>query len=501
MDDKTFQQADAHTSWQTDQQAIETLLGNHIGLNASSLGQDSLAKSIARASTALGISNTADYLHHLRQSPSALDALVETVVVPETSFFRNPESFDCLRQHILRNLNLPVANPSIANPSVANPSAPQSWSQSGSYQKSRQHQTWRILSIPCSTGEEPYSIAITLLEAGLTAENFHIDGIDISAKALEKAQQGSFNQYSFRKTRGGTPEQYIQKYFQMDADRYCLSEQVRSQVTFHQGNILDPLRVKRCRPYDVIFCRNLLIYLHPAARRRALDNLNHLLVPNGLLFIGYAETSQIDLQKYASLSVPKAFAYRKLPKPLHPATEAASDSIISDGIISDGISTKAISNSDFSVSPSVSAESLFPSTHQKPLISTPASSEAATTSSGQISRTDKSSHDCAPMNDLAQNLAQIRALADGGQMEIALEQCDRYIKHHPTSAAAYLLLGEIHQSQDNIEQADTAFQKALYLNPKCIQALTHRLQLCEQKGEYVTAKRLYLRLQRLVNDV
>ena len=91
----------------------------------------------------------------------------------------------------------------------------------------------------------------------------------------------------------------------------------------------------------------------------------------------------------------------------------------------------------------------------------------------------------------------IRTLADGGQLEIALAKCDRYLQDSPTSAAAYLLLGEIYRARDDISQAESAFQKALYLNPDCVESLNHLVLLCKQKGNDAAAERLQQRLTSL----
>ena len=96
-----------------------------------------------------------------------------------------------------------------------------------------------------------------------------------------------------------------------------------------------------------------------------------------------------------------------------------------------------------------------------------------------------------------QNLSEIRALADSGQLSEALEKCDRYLQDCPTAAAAHLLLGEIYQAKDESDRAIRAFQKALYLNPDCAEALTHLVLLHERAKDQVAARRLRQRLETL----
>ncbi|MEM6453042.1 MAG: CheR family methyltransferase [Cyanobacteria bacterium P01_D01_bin.105] len=464
---------------QSAQQGIEALLSSHMGLSVSSVGAESLARAIDRAKKALNISNTAVYLHHLKHSPAALEALVEAIVVPETSFFRNPESFDYLRRYISSQINSLTAKSSDASDST-----PQ--------------KIWRILSIPCSTGEEPYSIAITLLEAGLSAKKFRVDGVDISTKALEKAKRGSFNRYSFRKTTTYSPERHIQQYFQRQGDDYCLHQQVRSQVYFQQGNILNPLCLKRYFGYDIIFCRNLLIYLQPTARRCALNNLNRLLKPNGLLFVGYSEASQIDTQQFQSVAVPQSFAYRKIPMPIKRSMSSDTSISGSNGSVPNKSAPNQSVSNQFVQNKSSALNKIRMSGTARDI------APSYTLPRRNLKQLSTVSHHLSVMPHQEQvptkGIADIRALADRGELASALAHCKRHLESNPTSAAAYLLLGEIYQAQDNSEQADSAFKKALYLYPKCIKSLTHRLQIWEKKGDSVVASRLRLRLTRLLDS-
>ena len=429
-------------------QAIEALLSEHIGLRENALGRTSFEKTIAKVMASEKIPDAADFLGHLHQSPSVLAALVEAIVVPETSFFRNPESFDYLREYIL----------SIAKERLS---------------AKKHSRTIRVLSIPCSTGEEPYSIAITLLEAGLSPDAFHVDALDISTHALEKAQQGIFTQYSFRRTTTYSPERHIQQYFQYRNKRYTLNQQVRSQVQFHHGNLIDPGCLQRFSPYDIIFCRNLLIYFHQEARATALHNIDRLLHPEGLLFVGYADTGPLAQTHFNLIGSPHAFVYKKsfqqpektaknstkstfqavLPKKINPAVKKGS------GTLSD-------SNHDATASYKVSS-------NQQPE---------------------------GPQRHSLQNaLESIQDLADQGHLDSALDQCDRYLQQHPVHAAAHLLLGEIYLAKGNNDLANKALQKSLYLNPNCQKTLIHRIHLAKAQSNHEEIQRLTSRLERLTS--
>ncbi len=271
---------------------IEALLRQRIGLNPQSVGAGTISRAIKKGMRSIGSQTFSDYLCHLKNSPEQFDALVESVVVPETSFFRNRASFSFLRQWVSREWSL--------------------------VKKENTARILRVLSLPCSTGEEPYSIAITLLEEGLLMDEFHIDGIDISLLALTRAKQGIYSPYAFRRQGYRSDDKYFDlgipkesKQTNRAARRYFLVDAVRKKVNFCQGNVLSPQLLSDQQSYDVIFCRNLLIYFDQEARDRTLAKLDSLLRPDGLLFLGYAETSLIDSHRYRPVPYPDTFAYYK----------------------------------------------------------------------------------------------------------------------------------------------------------------------------------------------
>lgn len=398
---------------------IEALLSRFIGLNAASLGTMALTKIVTHKMKELGFNDATTYWQYLKASPQGREDLIEASVVAETSFFRHPAAFDYLRRHV--EIALPRS------------------------------QFWRILSLPCSTGEEPYSIAMTLLEAGLPPESFAIDAVDISTIALTKARQGIYDPYSFRKSTTRFLDPYLYKYFRLGPGGYAIAPEVRSQVRFYRDNLVNPWCLHDRPSYDVIFCRNLLIYLHPSARDRAIDNLYRLLLPNGLLFAGYAETRLISARGFTSLGIPHAFAYRPLPQPSNPSISPPSPP-------QQRINPPAI---ELPVVPS-----LLPQTK----VATQTVSEAI----------------------------EIRALADRGLLSEALKECKLYLKTQPTSGEAYLLLGEILLAQGMDEKAESCLQKALFLNPRCEEALAYLILICEIKGDGEAAKRLQQRLDRAI---
>src|SRR5262249_5758451 len=148
---------------------------------------------------------------------------------------------------------------------------------------------YRVLSVPCSTGEEPYSLALALLEAGVAPSSWQIDAVDLSPRHIERAGRGVFGEFSFRQT----PPELRQRYFRRIAAGWEPEPALRALVRFRQGNLLAAFFLAGEEPFDLIFCRNLFIYLLPAARRRALETLDRLLAAEGWLCMGHAEPIEL----------------------------------------------------------------------------------------------------------------------------------------------------------------------------------------------------------------
>ena len=148
-------------------------------------------------------------------------------------------------------------------------------------------QNLRIWCAACSTGQEPYSLAMMLddnprLTGGRPVE---IVATDISTRVLEKAKAGLYSQFEVQR---GLPIQMLMKYFHQKDDLWQLSDRIRSKVTFKEFNLMEEPRA--FGQFDVIFCRNVLIYFDAATKSKVLDNLSRIMRPNSYLLLGAAET-------------------------------------------------------------------------------------------------------------------------------------------------------------------------------------------------------------------
>jgi chemotaxis protein methyltransferase WspC len=246
---------------------------------------------------------------------------------------------------------------------------------------------------------------------------------------------------SFRQTE---PE-LRDRYFRQSADGWQLHARVLGCVHFTVGNVFDPPAIET---YDLILCRNLLIYLTAAARRRALDALETMLAPGGLLAVGHAEPQALAGRRFRAVGPESHFVYCREPSLAH-----------SPAPVRRPVRTRAATNAAPAPTP-------LPPVPPTPLV---ASEEP---------------------------LARARRLADGGRLDEALEACRSHLKLAAPTAHAYSLLGAIHQARGDAAAAADAFRKSLYLDPDDHDALTHALLLAARTGDTARAAALRERLDR-----
>ena len=459
------------------QQAIEVLLRQKIGLEVVSIGVNTLNRVVRRRMESCKVADIDAYFQLLQTSPQELEQLIEIAIVPETWFFRDKEPFVFLSQYVISEwlLNHPG-------------------------------KTLRVLSVPCSTGEEPYSIAIALLEAGLTPKNFTIDAVDLSQKSLHLAKRAVYRRNSFR----GNDLAFRERYFTQINDEYHLCSSVKQLVNFIQGNLLDPYFLIDRLPYNVIFCRNVLIYFDPSAIEKTNQVLERLLDRNGLLFVGHSETGQILLPRFVSVRHAFAFAYRKAeglhphPQPLSHRGRGENDRKV-EGF---GPHPRPLSYGGRGEK-SREVEGLHP--HPRPLShGGRGENDREVEAEGQKSRkrreiqqlpvTSYQASNSNPLSSLS-DLEAARRLADLGRLEEAIALCQAYLSQNPVSAAAYVLLGQVHQAAAKEEQAEQYFQRAIYLEPDYYEALIHLALLKEHRKDFAGATIIRQRIERLQRKI
>jgi chemotaxis protein methyltransferase CheR len=214
-------------------------------------------------------------------SGEELQVLTNLMTVNETYFFREEYQFKCLVNSIL---------PALVN-------------------KRRNDGPLRIWVLPSSSGEEPYSIAIYLLERWADIHNFDVEIIasDIDTKILEHAKKGLYSDRSV----GQLPLPYLQKYFRKTRDGYQICDDLRGAVEFTRVNLSEPADTRPYRNFDVVFCRNLLIYFDDLSRKTAAETFYDALRPGGYICLGHSESMSRISSLYKIVKFPEAIIYQK----------------------------------------------------------------------------------------------------------------------------------------------------------------------------------------------
>lgn len=166
----------------------------------------------------------------------------------------------------------------------------------------------RVWSSASSTGEEPFTIAMMLMETHkITPTNVTLRATDISPRALDKAATAFYRELSFR----ATPPEMVQKYFRPFEGGFFINDEIKRMVEFSRLNLLDERAVAGMGVQDAIFCRNVLIYFDKPTQKRVVEAFAQALRPQGYLFLGHAESIMRVTDLYEPIVTPKAIYYRR----------------------------------------------------------------------------------------------------------------------------------------------------------------------------------------------
>ncbi|MBI5098487.1 MAG: protein-glutamate O-methyltransferase CheR [Nitrospirae bacterium] len=228
------------------------------------------------------INNFEDYLKLIKFSGNGneLNRLFDAVTTNETYFFREFDQLKIFSDEIM---------PKILS-------------------QKKGSQVIKIWSAACSTGEEPYTLAIMLLEKGLNPKQFEIYGSDLSEGALNTAKTAVYSSYSVR----NVPAYYMNKYFSISNQSYILSASAKKTVNFMKINLIDDKNIRMLRNVDVIFCRNVLIYFDVKSKQKATSHLYDCLNPGGYLLIGSSESLHNITRAFKPNVLNKVIAYQKV---------------------------------------------------------------------------------------------------------------------------------------------------------------------------------------------
>lgn len=377
------------------------------------LPPDAVERAVRERMLRLGLDARQDYAP-LPGTPE-FEALVDLVIVPESWMFRDPEVLDTALRFVRRRL--------LSHPG----------------------RQLRLLSIPCAGGEEPYSMAMALASNGIAPAQCRIDAVDLSRASLERARLGRYTRNAFR----GADLAFRERWFRRDGDDYLIDDALRRYVRFSQGNLLRPASLADGGAgYDLVFCRNLLIYFDDAGRAAAAAAIEALLADDGLLLSGFAEAPAFCRRGFAPQSLRHPYALhkegmatvRRRPRPAAPLRPAPAPA--------------------------------------------PARQAAAAASAP-----------AAP--SLAALLAEARRLADAGRLPDAERACREILALQPELAEAWFLLGLTSECAGQPRAAERHWRRCLFLQPEHYEALCSLALLIEQRGDAIDAALLRRRAARV----
>ncbi len=247
----------------SDYKKLSDVIYRRTGIKLELKRYDILKPKLEKVLTQFGYQDFRSFFHDFRfdKSPALTQEVLNTITINETYFFREKYQFEVLVEEVLPQLH-----------ATRPPSEPV-----------------RILCAPSATGEEPYSIALSILEEGNIIEQRDIElvGIDIDSQAIAKAQRGHFSKRSVQ----FVPPHLLESYFiQHGPNDFEIVDFLKDAVNFQVANVMDRIQMRKLGKFDVIFSRNMLIYFDDASRREVAMTFYEMLKPKGVVFLGHAES-------------------------------------------------------------------------------------------------------------------------------------------------------------------------------------------------------------------
>ncbi|MBE0475875.1 MAG: tetratricopeptide repeat protein [Coriobacteriia bacterium] len=444
-------------------------INGHSGIYLEDSKRDSLRISLVTRTTRRGFESFDEYFRILTADEDEFKELMNLVTINETSFFRFPAQFEALRDHVL--------------PEVMR-SRPQG----------RQHAI-RIWSAGCSTGEEPYSIAITLAEAGLEGlgRQPHVLGTDVSTAALNVARRAVYSTKSLL----NVPPEVVRRHFEETEAGQRVRRQTRSMVEFSYHNLIkEPYPLSLMGAWDAVFCRNVTIYFKLESTRRVVENFYRMLNPGGYLFVGHSETLTNISSAFEPLEVGGVFLYRRpVARPFAVAPLQVPPAAPDGKARPDGAGTTkrcAVAKAESGTSrpePADGASEVEASSETEALFEE-ARRLAGTGRPEEVLAVVERLEEADPEGAEAHLLAAY-VHADLGDYAEALAACRRALAVNPLLPSARFILGIIHQRQGDVPSAVSELKKTIYIDADFALAHLNLGNLYKSQRKWDAASRSY----------
>lgn len=412
----------------------------HGGIRIEPEKFDSLRISIHARATRCGYRTYEDYYDYLLRSEDEFKQLISLVAINETYFFRYPEQFRILREYVVPQIE--------------------------KFNKHKKQKFMRVWSAGCSTGEEPYSIAISLYESlpDIDKWNIYILGTDVSVKALEKAKKGLYKRGSFRIT----DDFFLKKYFRkVSSDTWEVIPEIRNMVHFAYHNLIkEPYPLAFFELWDIIFCRNVTIYFKPDSTKRVVENLFRSLRPGGFLFTGHTETLYHINPGFEVIKFGDAFIFRKPEETDKKVTFTAKKGFAEAK--KEKKDTKKRAEDSLQL-----VENLLEIVQKK--------IEVEPEERKEIYR------------------EVIYKLLDEGNIRDAILKIEEAVKSFPLEAEFHYLKGIAHKKKEDLKEAEHCFRKAAFLDPSFVYAIIELASILAMEGKIEEAIKQYKKALKSLN--
>jgi len=435
------------------------LIEERVGVYFPDSRRDALRRALAARITRCGATDWDDYARLLacpKRGEVEFRRLLRHVVISETDFFRIPAHFEALRRVLLPAM---VAD--------------------------RAREVLNIWSAACSTGEEPYSIAMTLADMGvaLRGARLHLLATDVNADVIERARRGCYGERAVRRV----PPEYLTRYFRRSSSGYEVSPNLRRRVAFQEFNLAHP--GYPCPPpagWDIVFCRNVVMYFRPQTTRQVLARFRQVLRSGGFLVLSPTERLTSAGDDFETIEAAGAFIYVKPP--------------LDRSLLS---LQRARAAEHIQARPrAASARSSRPSR----AASRESEQEACARALADIAaeRWDQAERALAPCADeswAARShllLAWLRALR--GNCDDAAAMCLGLLAQDPLLAPAHYILGLIAARAGDLDQGLEHFGRAIYADPGLVPAHYHLGIAHHSLGDFAAARRAFRGALRALDD-
>ena len=431
---------------------------------------DPLRISLATRAARLNCRDHATYFEVLKSDEDEFKELMNLVTINETSFFRFPGQFDALSTWVVPEI--------LEN-------------------KSKLSHSFRAWSAGCSTGEEPYSIAMSLLGSSLDAQGYapEVLGTDVSTQALDRAREATYGARAL----SSLPQSVVQEWFEPVPGGHRPITRVRDVVDFAYHNLIkEPYPLTLIGNWDVIFCRNVTIYFQIESTRRVVNNFFESLNPGGYLFVGHSETLTSISDRFEVVEVDGIFLHRKPVPRRHTAfgdVMAAREREKKSKAAKRPVRTPSAraARPASVLEPEVQAETATSDALRAKRIADSITRAYQLLEQGRPSEAREAADEALVFDPESIEALIVRAYthADDGDMDAAIEEAGRILEIDPLVAAAHYILGLIRLRQGDQEAAIGSFKRTIYVDRDFVLANFNLANLYKSRGALEEACREY----------